>query len=698
MLNIHALCFGREQHFSLGRRSLTLISIGLGLIIFTIYPFAQTPDPLPSTSDLKKLSVEELMHMEVTTVSRRESTVGQSPTAIHVITQEDIRRSGATTFPELFRRVPGMNVARIDNNKWAVSIRGFNQRFGDKMLVQVDGRTVYNPLFSGVYWDAVDYPLEDIERIEVIRGPGASVWGANAVNGIINIISKSAEDTQGGFMSGGGGTEEQGFGTFRYGGKSGEDLFYRVYGKGFSRDKQFSLSGDSQDGWWSASSGMRVDWQVGASNGVTLQGDITRSVAGRKDLRPLATAPFTFTNIENEVTSAGNVLARWNHRLKDGSSWSLQAYWDRFERKGDKGFVDLQADTIDLDFQHQRPLSKGNKLVYGAGYRDIRAFLGPSNEDRGFAVSFPPPHRHSQLFSVFLQDELTLVEDRFSLTLGSKLEHNSFTGFEFQPTGRLIWTPTKRQTFWAAISRAVRTPNLSEDGIGSRQLPSFPIGLGGAPLFPQLRGSPDFKSEGLLAYELGYRTQASGKVSVDLASFYNVYDDLRVVVPGTPTPGTAPGTFDLPLSFQNRMKGETYGVELAASWQLTEWWRFYGAYTLLKMNLHRDVGLAASVEAAEDQNPQHQLYLQASWNLPRQLEFDLTGRFVDQLSGFTPVVDRYFSIDARLSWQLRQKLEISFAGQNLLDSRHAEFGTAPLLRSLLVEVERGVYGRLTWRF
>src|SRR5437667_283469 len=400
--------------------------MALGLVIFVSGVFDQTRKSLTSSNDLKKLSVEELMGVEVTTVSRRESTVGESPAAVFVITPEDIRRSGATTFPELFRMVPGMDVARIDNNKWAISARGFNDRFNGKLLVQVDGRTVYNPLSSGVYWDAVDYPLEDIERIEVIRGPGASVWGANAVNGIINIITKAAKDTQGGIFSGGGGTEERGFGAFRYGGTIGSDLYYRVYGKGFSRDRQFLRVGNPNDRWWGASGGLRLDWQVGERDSVTFQGD----------------------------------------------------------------------------------------------------FLGPSTSDGGFGVSFPPsPHRRPQLFSAFVQDQLTLVEDKLSLTFGSKLEHNDHTGFEVQPTGRLLWTPTKRQSVWAAVSRAVRTPTLSEDGIGTRQLPSFPAALGGAPLFARLAGSPAFKSEELLAYELGYRAQATDRRSVDLALLYNAYDN-----------------------------------------------------------------------------------------------------------------------------------------------------------------------------
>src|SRR5213593_4240280 len=378
--------------------------MALGLVIFVSGVFAQTRKSLTSSNDLKKLSVEELMSVEVTTVSRRESTVGESPAAVFVITPEDIRRSGATTFPELFRMVPGMDVARIDNNKWAISARGFNDRFNGKLLVQVDGRTVYNPLSSGVYWDAVDYPLEDIERIEIIRGPGASVWGANAVNGVINIITKPAKESQGGLISGGGGTEEHGFGAFRSGGRIGNDTYYRVYGVGLSRDKQFALSGDSHDSWWRASGGLRLDWQKSVRDGFTFQGDFGNSVAERKDFRPAAAAPFSITNVENEVTHSGNVLARWSHKNGSDSSWVVQAYWDRFEREGDNGFVDLRFDTFDVDLQHELPLHERQKVIYGAGYRYIDAFLGPSTGDNGFAVSFPPPRRHPQLVSAFVQD------------------------------------------------------------------------------------------------------------------------------------------------------------------------------------------------------------------------------------------------------------------------------------------------------
>jgi len=670
------------------------------LILFSCSAFAQTDDTLSSPTELKRLSVEELMDIEVTTVSRWESTIGQSPAAIFVITQEDIRRSVATTFPELLRMVPGMDVARIDNNKWAVGIRGFNDRFNGKLLVQVDGRTVYNPLSSGVFWDAVDYPLEDVERIEIIRGPGASVWGANAVNGIINIITKSARDTQGGLISGGSGTEDHGFGTFQYGSKGGGDLFYRVYGKGFTRDRQFSFSGASPDRWHGASVGHRIDWRRNEQDSITFQGDFISSTAERKDFRPTSSAPFSITNIENEKTHNANLLGRWNHESNSDASWSLQAYWDHFAREGDNGFVDLRWDTFDVDFQHNVSFGKRQKIVYGAGYRYIDAFLGPST-DNGFAVSFIPPDRNPQLFSAFFHDQIILIENKFNLALGSKFENNDFTGFEYQPTGRLLWTPTKRQTIWTAISRAVRTPTLSEDGIGTRQLPVFPPALGGAPLFPQLSGNRDFDSEKLVAYELGYRTQAD-RLSIDIASFYNVYHDIRVVAPAVARRGVAPGTFDLPLDFLNSMDGKTYGIEIAGTWQSSETWKLYGYYSYLKMNLHADHNLPASTiagsEAASGQSPQNQAYAQSSWNLPHHFELDVVGRYVGKLEGFTPAVDSYVSLDFRLGWQARNDLEISLVGQNLFVDHHAESGTAPLLRSLLVEIERSVYGKITWYF
>ncbi|MDQ3815691.1 MAG: TonB-dependent receptor plug domain-containing protein, partial [Armatimonadota bacterium] len=611
-------------------------------------PATSETEPVKKASDApEELSLEELLNTKVTTVSRQASTVGQSPAAIFVITPEMIRRSGATTIPELLRMVPGMDVARVDNNKWNISVRGFNgDRFQGKLLVQIDGRTLYNPIFSGVYWDTVDYPLEDIERIEVIRGPGASVWGANAVNGIINIITKSAKDTQGALLVAGAGNEERGFGTLRYGGKSSNEsgdktsggMHYRVYAKGFNRDEQFTAANDSHDQWRGGNAGLRADWQTGKRDAITLDAGYLRSDAGRHDFRPMTAAPFTFDNLEDETTDAEHFLARWSRTLSKDANWTLQAYWDRVHRRSSNNLLNLQWDTFDVDFQHQFAGGANQTIVYGLGYRLVDASLGGSSRDNGFILSYFQPNRQLHTLSAFVQDQIALRKNNLALTLGSKFEHNSFTGFEVQPTGRLLWTPSSRRSAWAAVSRAVRTPNLLEDFTRFTQAPTFPAELGGAPRFPRLTGNPDFESEELLAYELGYRTQATANISLDAALFYNDYSSLKVLVPGAPTIDLATGANILPLPAQNRMSGKVYGVEVGTTWQPRKSWRLQGAYSFLNMNLRPDpslpAGTIAGARAEEGKSPRHQVYMRSSWDLPRHLEFDLIGRGVSSVKGF----------------------------------------------------------------
>lgn len=666
----------------------------------TASPSGAADATLQPVQELKKVSFEALLDIEVTTVARTESTVGQSPAAVSVITQEDIRRSGATMIPELLRSVPGMNVARIDNNKWAISARGFNQRFFGKMLVRIDGRTLYNPFTSGVYWDAVDYPLEDIDRIEVIRGPRAGVWGANAVNGIVNIITKQAKDTPGGLLVGGGGAQEQGFGTFRYGGTAGSHVFYRVYGKGFSRDEQFSGGGDPHDAWSGGSGGFRMDWQPNEMNLVAFEGDYLHSVADRRDVRAQPTPPYSFDNFDTETTDNVNILGRWKRTINEDSTWTLQVYWDTFRRFPDNLEIPFRWDTHDVDFQHQFAVGKRQKLLWGTGYRLVKSALGRSERDHGFLFHAVEERHADQTFIVYLQDELDLVEDALKLSLNSRFEHNDFTGFEIQPGAQLLFTPTKQHTFWASVARAVRTPNLNEFYAEPRLLPSATS----PPVFPRQTANVDLRAESVLAYQAGFRAQATPSLSFDTALFYNVYDDLVAVRPGAPQPG--PAGFDLPIAQINGLNADTYGAELSATWRLLETWRLNGGYTLLNMNLHREAGLPASSEAAEGQSPRHQVNLHSSVDLPRHVELDLVGRWVDRLSGFNPSgvpgvadgVPSYFSFDARLAWRARTNLEIAAVGQNLLDDHHAEFGTSPLVRSPLVEIRRGVYGKVTWRF
>ena len=660
-------------------------------------------------SRLRQLELEQLLDIEVSTVSRTQSTVGESATAVFVITQEDIRRSGATTIAELFRRVPGMNVARIDNNKWAVNARGFNDRYSDMLLVQVDGRTVYNPLFAGVYWDTVVYPLDDIERIEVIRGPGASVWGANAVNGIINILTKSAKNTKGGLLTAGAGTMERGFGSVRYGGKVGENAWYRVYGEGFDRQKEQFSEGALNDKWYVGDIGSRLDWEPGNKDALFFDGQFVHARTGDSNLYPQLTPPFFFRNLEREDTNAGHLLGQWTHTVDKDSTFSLQLYWDHYGRQAEQLDYLLRWDTYDLDFQHSLPLGARQKVTYGFGYRLVDASLPKSGIDNGFIFTWSPSHRDVSLFSGFLQDRITLIRDRFSILLGTKLEHNDFTGFEVQPTGRLLWTPTARQSAWLAVSRAVRTPSLLEDSV---LLTLPPVATSPVIIFPRLTFNKGFQSEEVIAYEIGYRTQPVAQFSVDLAAFYSDYKNLRIGVFGSPTPGPD-GNLILPLTFDNRLKGETYGTELAADWHPTNWWRLYGTYTFLEMKLQADRSLPPEVVTAAESNqghsPQHQVYLQSSWDVGQNVDFDLIGRYVSRLTGFNPgnipgfpdAIGAYASMDARLAWQPLRHLELSVVGQNLLDNHHSEFSSSPqgqVLRNPLAEIRRSVYGRAKWDF
>jgi iron complex outermembrane recepter protein len=646
--------------------------------------------------DLTELSLEELMNIEVTTVAKKEQRLAEAAAAIYVITQEDIHRSGATSIAEVLRLVPGLNVARIDANKWAITARGLNTRFSNKLLVLIDGRSVYNPLFSGVYWDVQDTLLPDIERIEVIRGPAGTLWGANAVNGVINIITKSAQDTQGGLVSAGGGNEERGFGDVRYGGKLGGNAYYRVYAKYFNRDNFATASGqDAHDAWDVARGGFRIDWDVAYRDSLTLQGDYYRGDYGDRVTIPSLAPPFEQTIIGDFPIAGGNFLGRWKRVLSDTSDIALQFYYDRTERE-DAVHREIR-DTVDLEFQHRLALGRRQGVVWGLGYRFTVDDLRGSS-----FVSFAPASRRDHLFSAFVQDDLTVLERQLRLTLGSKLEYTSntgFTGFEIQPNARLLWTPHERHTVWAAASRAVRTPSRFEDDVRASLAtfpgpsPSCPVPLCEVVLF----GNRDFQSETLLAYEVGYRVQPTPRLSLDVAAFYNVYDDLRTSEPGVPffvsTP--SPARLILPRRPENRMDGEIYGVELATSWNVTDRWKLSLGYSWLQVQLHRDRSSADAVaEGAEGDSPQHQFHLRSYLDLPYKLKFDAALYYVDNLAN--QHVPSYIRVDARLGWHPTEALEVSMGLQNLFDDRHPEFGPSLLVSP--TKIERSVYGKVTWRF
>ncbi len=645
--------------------------------------------------DPTAVSVEDLMNWQVTSVSKRTQKVADAAAAIFVVTQEDIRRSGATSIPEALRLVPGLEVARIDENKWAIGSRGFNGRFDNKLLVLIDGRSVYTPLFSGVYWNVQDVMLEDVDRIEVIRGPGATLWGANAVDGVINVITKKAKSTQSAVVTAGTGTEERAAGGVRYGGKLGDNTYYRAYTKYFDWGPSAYPSGmTAHDGWDALRGGFRADWTPAGANSLTLQGDIYRTRFDETLTVASLSAPYSNTFPNDGKYSGGNILGRWNH-TSERSSMSLQMYYDNTTITDHSLFGDHQ-NILDIDFQHGFHVGDSQQFVWGLGYRSIR-----DKNDASFTVSLQPNQVTLNQFSTFLQDEISLVDNRLQITLGSKFERNEFTGFEIEPNARLLWNLTPNQSIWTAVSRAVRTPALTEEGLRLNSAVIPPLTQSNPLPFPAVVavfGSRQFNPEDLLAYELGYRVQATSNLSLDIATFYNNYSNLRTAEPGAPFVEGSPAPTDIVIPFvaANKMSGGTHGVELFADWKVVPKWRLAGSYSYLQMDIRKN---ADSQDPTPDipngSSPRHQWYLRSSIDLPKHFEQDTTLRFVDQLPSLN--VPSYYSLDAHLGWKPVSRLELSIGGQNLLNNWHFEFmpdfvNTSPTV------VKRSIFGSITLKF
>ena len=638
--------------------------------------------------DLIHQSIEDLMNVEVTSASKKQQKISQTAAAVYVITQEDIRRSGATSLAEALRMVPGVDVARLSASQWAVSARGFNGRFSGKLLVLIDGRSVYDPLFSGVYWDVQDTLLEDVDRIEVIRGPGATIWGANAVNGVIDIITKHTKDTQGTLISsGGGGPDERGFGAARLGGKLGEKAHFRVYGKYFNRGPSVDGSGrEARDGWDSLRGGFRVDSEPSSRDTLTAQGDLYREDLSAVSQVVTLSPPFVKLLPTSGIRSGGDILGRWNRAFSNGSETTLQMYWDHAGRE-DSIFRE-GIDTLDLDFNHHTPLGGRQDVVWGLGYRLIG--IGTRG---GSGISFNPANRNNQLFSAFVQDEITVAEDRFKITLGSKFEHNDYTGIEVQPSIRALWTPTERQSLWAAVSRAVRTPSPADTSLRV-DAAAFPSGNGAVSLI-SIFGNPNFSSEKMQAYELGYRIEPSHKISLDVAAFYNDYDELQNNIAGRPFFETTPQPPHLviPIQFGNGGAGYTYGLEVAANWSATSYWKWTAGYTALRVRLEPGTGGDGKTVAYE--SPANQWQVRSSLNLPHRLELDTALYYTGPLIHVE--VPSYFRLDSRLGWRVSRSVDLSVTLQNLLNNRHPEFsdseGGVPS-----TQIRRSAYAQVTWKF
>lgn len=647
---------------------------------------------------LLNLSIEELMNIKVTSVSRRPQKLSKVASAVFVITQDDIRRSGATSIPEALRMAPGVEVARVGTDKWSISVRGFNGRFANKLQVLIDGRSVYTPLFSGVIWSQQDTLIEDIERIEVIRGPGATVWGANAVNGIINIITKKAADTQGTLFTAGGGSFEHSFVGVRYGGKLSDDTPFRIYAKGFTRDNMTALSGtNAHDNWHSARAGFRMDHTRGIDQ-LTLQGDIFINSIGDSLLQPALAAPFTRLDVIDSKEKGGNIRLRWDRTFSEKSSIMLQTYYDRVHNQ--LAPWTQYAESFDIDFQHRLPLLDRHDVTWGLNYRLYNNKV-PTSE----LTTFTPHQRTNHNFSAFIRDEITLLADKLWLSLGTRLDHNDFTGLEVQPNGRLMWTPTPQNSVWMAISRAVRIPSRGENDvtIAGRVLQSL-TGMPGVPglsvpIMTVVQGSHQFAAERLIAYEAGYRHQFASSISIDIASFFNDYSQLRDFRFGQMVPGTGNlPHFVLPIFFNNTASAHSYGVETSLDWLPYEKWRLQGSYSYL--NIHMDSNnefrnMDSTSGGAGKANPHHQFSLRSNYDYSEKLQLNLWLRYVSGLSFYS--IPDYVTMDAKLAYKPTRNTELFLAGQNLFSQKHRE-SVSDFIPSIPVFIPRGVYAGVQWRF
>lgn len=643
--------------------------------------------PAPPEGDLTKVNIEDLMNIKVTSASKKEQKLSQVAAAIFVITQEDIRSSGALNIPDLLRMVPGLDVAQINANTWAISSRGFNLQFANKLLVLIDGRAVYTPLFGGVNWDTQDVPLEDIERIEVIRGPGGTVWGANAVDGVIDIITKRAAETQGGLVTGGGGTQAQEFGTLQYGGQIKGDTSYRIFAKYLNDDHLADLNGESgKDDWHFLHAGFRADTTLSKKDSLTTQGDIYTGDEGSIIVHSVL-SPVENINVERLAPlSGGDVMTRWDHIFSSRSDMTLKFYFDRYARDGPE--ASEVRNTFDIDFQNHIVAGARQDFIWGAEYRHS------ADETVGtIDQAFVPANETGDLFNAFLQDQITLKPDRLAVYVGARIENSYFSGFDYEPSARFAWTPGNHRTFWASISRASRTPAQRDIGIDA-VLAALP-----GPSEVALLGNPSIKSEHVIAYQLGYRAQPTERLSIDLTVFLNNYHDLESeqILPSFFDPNSVPPVTVFPEMYGNRMYGMTEGFEASVKWKATSRWTLSPGYSFLEMHLHTLAGTldSTSVEDAEGSNPGNQAQLRSHVDLSSGLAWDTNAYFVGRLPA--QFVASYTRLDSQLTWHLKEHLQLSLAGQNLLRDHHVEFNDQ--FQSVnSSEVKRSAYAKFTWRF
>jgi iron complex outermembrane receptor protein len=641
--------------------------------------FADPQEDHANAEGLRQLSLADLANVEVTTTSKEPEEIWRTPAAVYVVTQEDIRRSGATSIPEVLRLVPGVEVARINSNEWSVSIRGLGSGFSKAVLVLIDGRSVYTPLYAGVYWDVQNVLLGDVERIEVIRGPGGTIWGSNAVNGVINIITKKAKDTSGTYAAAGTGNIDQSGDAVRYGGNV-KSVDYRAYAMGFGRTPEFHSDGDNYDAWQLGQAGFRADSQLTDRDTLTVQGDLYKGNVGQQ-VAIASYSPHAQFNVDGtQDVSGGNFLGRWRRQLNSTSDLQVQVYYDRTYRLGPQ--LGETRNTFDIDLIHHFVLKQRNEVIWGLGAR-----WSPSDFIQTVpTLNFLPHHEDDNIYSAFVQDQIAILRNKLWLTVGSKFEHNIFTGWENEPSARLLWTPTSHQTVWAAVTRAIRTPSRIDEDLQLAALVQA-----NPPVFVCICDNRQFRSETLLGYEAGYRKLVTSTFYVDVAAFHNKYNDLVSygdesisIVDSPPPPYTL-----LSLRAVNGIMGSSNGGEISPDWKLTHWMNFKPSYSYVSLNFEDKPThtKTSQVSAYEGSSPHNEATAQIQFHLPKRLEFDPSYRYVGALPALA--VNGYQTADARLGWRFGKEFELSVTGQNLFQPRRAEFG--PVL------VQRSTYAQITWR-
>jgi iron complex outermembrane recepter protein len=651
-------------------------------------------DGQPQPATLKQLSLEELSQIEVTSPSKEPTPVLRSPVAIYVITGDDIRRSGVTTIPDALRLAPGVEVAQIDGSKWSIGIRGFGTRLSRDVLVLIDGREVYTPLFAGTYWEVQDTLLEDVDRIEVIRGPGGTIWGPNAVNGVINIITKSSKDTQGTFASAGGGNVEQGFLNYRYGGTASDGLSYRAYFKGYTRDSEEHSDHNNYDDWRGVQGGFRMDWASGDRDTFMLQGDAYKQEDGEQVAVSTYVPPVTGIVTGEANVSGANLVFKWKRTLGDGNDLQIQAYYDRTNRH-EPNFGEGR-DTVDVDFLERTKLGSRQEVLYGA---EGRASDGRFDEVISGLV-FYPFHRLDYLISGFVEDDITLIDQKLMLTAGSKILRTNYTSVAFEPSVRLMLTPTEKSTIWTSFTHAVRTPSDAEEAF---YLSSYLGMTAGLPFFARFSPNPKFAPEQLNGWEAGYRQLIIKNVFLDVATFYNHYHDLfsenlagaifeETTLP-FPVAVEPPVHLLLPAEFANSLYGHNKGAEIAPEWQATKFWRLRGSYSYLDMSLQQVPGsiVAAPPSSVVGSSPKHETGVDSSFDVTSKIQVDLIYRYVSVLPAQS--APSYSTGDARIGWRFHPHWEFSLVGANLFQPYHIEYGAD----SPPVAIRRSVYASLAWR-